>query len=73
MGSSEPGAGRTKGQEGFMMAHVGEERLSHRAWGTAWREKLQRWGRGGTARGPWLRIVHRQKCWPPLTTKITLK
>lgn len=56
-----------------MMAHVGEERLSHRAWGTAWREKLQRWGRGGTARGPWLRIVHRQKCWPPLTTKITLK
>lgn len=55
------------------MAHVGEERLSHRAWGTAWREKLQRWERGGTARGPWLRIVHRQKCWPPLTTKITLK
>lgn len=26
MGSSEPGAGSTKGQEDFMMAHMGEER-----------------------------------------------
>lgn len=42
------GAGRTKGQEDFMMAHTGEERLSHRAGGTAWSEMLQRSGRGGS-------------------------
>lgn len=46
------GAGRTKGQEDFMMAHTGEERLSHKAGGTAWSEMLQRLGKGGTVGDP---------------------
>lgn len=56
------GAGSTKGQEDFMMAHMGEEHLLHRTGGTVWSEMLQRLGRGGTVRGPWFGIAHRQKC-----------
>lgn len=41
----DQGAGSTKGQEDFMMAHMGEECLSHRAGGTARSEMLQRSGR----------------------------
>lgn len=45
-----------------MMAHMGEEHLLHRTGGTVWSEMLQRLGRGGTVRGPWFGIAHRQKC-----------